>query len=502
MLKDKKKLIIIIASAAGALAVLLIVLFATGVFGKKAVNVYPVSAFAMDGMIWQTDESSGYVRVEGIQNVELSTTQIVNEIYVSPGQHVEAGDAILSYDTTLSDLALERSALDISKAELALNRAYGQLSYLNSLSPSSDVLIEPDNSWIKYDPVATPYLLKGTGTQTDPMFYMVDDSNVFDNAFFSGIIPPGAGETYIVFLTRKNNAVNAPIQKSFSLIIYPKDGGYAFKPFDAFIPADIEKYDKPADPYYEHTGSEYNAEELARLRARAAHDVRECEIRLQRTKLDHQKKLVEKSDNVVRATTAGTVNIVRDPGAALSQSKPVVEIASGGGYFVDLNVSEFKLKEIHKGDKVTITSYSTGKECEGTIASISKIPSAAKDETSFSDNPNVSYYPYTVFVPPGAYLSAGDYVRAQVSSEDGEKDSLYLEKMFVLREKGKSYIYIQDENGKLKKKEIKTGRMLLGNLILIKDGLSGSDLIAFPYGKDLKDGAPCREMSPESLYEN
>ena len=48
---------------------------------------------------------------------------------------------------------------------------------------------------------------------------------------------------------------------------------------------------------------------------------------------------------------------------------------------------------------------------------------------------------------------------------------------------------IEDENEKLKKQEVTTGKTIYGSYIEIKTGLSEADYIAFPYGKGLKDGA-------------
>ena len=45
-----------------------------------------------------------------------------------------------------------------------------------------------------------------------------------------------------------------------------------------------------------------------------------------------------------------------------------------------------------------------------------------------------------------------------------------------------------DENGRLKKQYVKTGRIIYGSEIEIKSGLSESDKICFPYGKSIKEG--------------
>ena len=56
-------------------------------------------------------------------------------------------------------------------------------------------------------------------------------------------------------------------------------------------------------------------------------------------------------------------------------------------------------------------------------------------------------------------------------------------------EDGKSYCMIADENGRLKKQYVVTGRTVYGSAVEIKSGLTEEDMIAFPYGKDVVEGA-------------
>ena len=95
-MKNKKRLLIIIIAAVLVIAIALILIFKP--FSRKTVNVYPVSDLLMVDMFEDSGAMEGSVRSEGIQKVFVSDTQKVNEIYVQKGQHVEVGDALLSYD--------------------------------------------------------------------------------------------------------------------------------------------------------------------------------------------------------------------------------------------------------------------------------------------------------------------------------------------------------------------------------------------------------------------
>ena len=73
-------------------------------------------------------------------------------------------------------------------------------------------------------------------------------------------------------------------------------------------------------------------------------------------------------------------------------------------------------------------------------------------------------------------------------------------KAFILQENGKSYVYVRNEDERLEKREITTGRDLWGWQLEITSGLSLEDYVAFPYGKTVTDGAKTEEGSPEDLY--
>ena len=61
-------------------------------------------------------------------------------------------------------------------------------------------------------------------------------------------------------------------------------------------------------------------------------------------------------------------------------------------------------------------------------------------------------------------------------------------------------ITVRDENNKLRKQYIVTGTLSdTGYEVL--DGLSESDWIAFPYGKNVKEGAKTREATIGELYD-
>ena len=101
-----------------AVAVLLVVAVGVGIiFGMRgsgeAVNVYPFQYLGMTEYWGDSQESYGPVTTDKIQTVFLSETQTVTEIKVAQGDMVKKGDLLMTFDTTLTDISLERKRLDV-----------------------------------------------------------------------------------------------------------------------------------------------------------------------------------------------------------------------------------------------------------------------------------------------------------------------------------------------------------------------------------------------------
>ncbi len=229
--------------------------------------------------------------------------------------------------------------------------------------------------------------------------------------------------------------------------------------------------------------------------------IKETEVSNKLAKLSLEKKIKELGDGNVYAEFDGTVKAVRDPDEAYNNSEPVVELSGGGGYYITGALSEMDLGSVQVGDTVQVSSWMTGTSCEGTIVSIDDYPTA--NGSSWGDgNTNVSYYPFKVFVTEDANLQAGDYVELQYqkAATADESTGLYIDSMFVREDNGKSYVMVRGEDSKLEKRWVQTGRNLWGSYTQIRGGLSAEDYIAFPYGRDVTEGASTVEATADQLY--
>ena len=169
MLKKKRWLLAgIIALAAIALLVLVLLLVKNG--RSKQINVYAVSDFSMDQYWGSESETYGAVYLDKIQTVYISDTQKISEVYVKEGQSVKAGDKLLAYDTTLTDIALQKAQITLEKSKAQLESAKRELQKLNTLTPHSSVLVTPNNPQPVLTPQTTPKRISGSGTEDDPYY--------------------------------------------------------------------------------------------------------------------------------------------------------------------------------------------------------------------------------------------------------------------------------------------------------------------------------------------
>lgn len=210
------------------------------------------------------------------------------------------------------------------------------------------------------------------------------------------------------------------------------------------------------------------------------------------------KQLKKKMDNgIITSTVNGTVKAVLDEETAKLEGSPLITVTGEEGFYITGSVAETALDKIEKGMSVTVTSWNNGMSYDATVTGISNTPAAYN---YYSNNPNMSYYPFTAVIKGDAELMNGEGVDLSVEGMDSPSysDTLYLDQAFVREENNRYYVYKKGEDGRLTKQYIEAGKILYGS-IEIRSGLEMDDEIAFPYGRDVKEGA--KTEPTDTLYD-
>ncbi len=245
-------------------------------------------------------------------------------------------------------------------------------------------------------------------------------------------------------------------------------------------------------------GSGYTSAQIAEMRAEQEEKIKNLTLEVKMADAEYQIMLKEVGDGFIYAEFDGEVVALISQEEAKDSKLPILKLSGGGGFYIEGSVSELEKDNLEIGQEVTINDWSTGGMYTGTVKSIGDFPSQGNGWNGMG-NPNATYYPFTVFVGEEADLQAGAYVSIQYSTAEST-NGIYLEKAFLRTEQGTSYVYVQGADGRLEKHYVTTGKSLWGSYTEILSGLTPEDLIAFPYGKHVREGAPTEESDIASLY--
>lgn len=358
----------------------------------------------------------------------------------------------------------------------------------------------------------------------------IDEAKLGEILSNLGVTPAGdvltAVDTYVVLVQRHGDKVGGYVESTWGMVImdrYTADNNEVDPPTQAsksvsfrllnnlpdfvdterkYDSKEIQDTERKLAIAQELLDTSMTQLELNKAILEKAQAVKEQEVNLKVAKLKLDKKLAELGDGNVYAEFDGTVKAVRDPDEAYNNSEAVVELSGGGGYYVTGTLSEMDLGSVQVGDSVSISSWMTGAACEGTIVSIDDYPTS--NGNNWGDgNSNVSYYPFKVFVTEDANLQPNDYVDIQYQKDTSAEESgssLYLQSMFIRTDNGKSYVMARGEDGRLEQRWVQTGRDLWGSYTQIRGGLTIDDYVAFPYGRDVVEGAHTQEATTDQLY--
>jgi hypothetical protein len=243
--------------------------------------------------------------------------------------------------------------------------------------------------------------------------------------------------------------------------------------------------DTPPTPYKPHRNGMSKAERQAYVE-QLTQQLRDSELQYRQLCHDIERLLTETSQNgTVYSTFDGVVTTLNRDARS---GEPLLEVRGGTGKSViRCLLGETELDKYPLGSELTGFSYDIGENVTAVVTFIGNMP--VTENYSNGGNPNSSGYVMLLEVQGDVELPLYSYVEFTSYEPLSKTGAIYLYEAFVREIDGQDCIFIV-RDGFLKKVQVHTGRRTMEYIELVGSELTRDDLIAFPYGKNIRDGAP------------
>ena len=593
----KNKLWIPITAAVLALAVIAGALLIPKL-PKEEAAVFPVTMVGYTDFYSGTIESYGMVTTDKVQTLYISSTQTVTEILVYPGQEVKKGDVLFTYDTTLSDLAVQRKDLANKQLEVQLKTAQAELTALKKMKPivykpgsgSTTTKTDYTKSPTDKNKLDTVYSTKTSGTsKLNPLYVWLSTTTQVDDAMIEYLFTQATGTPstiYVVFqMTAGNQAgkeftshTGVSFKRTYETVpteptmptvpsesTEPSAPSESTEPSESTAPSESteptestapsesteptestapsesteptestapSESTEPSEPAPEEPADEptpaqerivhytmsfftppsapkedngtvqwndgYTSAELTAMKKEKEAEIKQLQFDIKMGKAELKIMQKEAADGKIAAEFNGVVSDILEPAQALETGEPLMKVTGGGGYYVEGTVSELALDTVQVGQSVTVNSWDTGAVYTGRVVEIGSYP--AENQDYYYGSSNVSFYPYKVFIDESADLMEGYYVSLTIQSEEAAAGTLYLQNAFLRSEGNRTYVFVRNADGLLEKRYLECGVSTDGYMTPVYAGITEEDYVAFPYGKEITEGAPTFEGTDQDLY--
>lgn len=276
----KKKLIV-----AGIVAGI-ILLTGAAVYGVKKSNEKKVTVVSVQEMMgfgggMDNTSMSGNITSDVSQDIYLSDSQVVDEIFVEEGQTVKEGDKLISYDMTLVNLDMEMKKLDREGIELNIKKAQREITKLKNTKPAADPggigdpgfedpgledpgmdePMEPEEPTEEPSPAleelnqdSEPYM--GSGTQEDPYHFLCSQKGVVLGSFLNRMAEE---KCFFVIEVREGDLSNGALMKIWGQQI--TDENFHVEP-EMKYQVDLGKYEEEEEIVHPQAFSELTAQDV------------------------------------------------------------------------------------------------------------------------------------------------------------------------------------------------------------------------------------------------
>lgn len=482
---------------------------------KKTAKVVLASSVGQTEYWMDNVESYGQVTSDKSQMGYLPKHAEVLSLNVKEGDHVEAGDVILSVKNDKKDINSKR--LEIEKATQALNVEKIKLDRLLKTKPAPTYVYSQDvyktltfiqskkykvaaEDGFDYDRTQSHYD-KDKDIVAEEFFDAEGKSTGMTAYRKSGVMDSDNKQKLDAITLTEDEAKYIREQASEG-ILYTEDVEGSSEYIRSTTYFDAETSAVVGEIVYTPTGevesekkqpTGMNAQELQDAIADEEATIKQQDLALRKLQYEYETIENTSSEGAVLAKVSGTVSKLQSIDN-YNTNQPFFVINATDDYYITGAIGEFYLDQINIGDTVSINCWDNGKSADAVVTYVSDTPS--KDSTGFfgGGNSNISNYEFKASFDRNSGIDIGAAVDITfASNEEGEK-GLYLPTYLVKKDATGSYVMKMNKKGLLKKKYVTVGKTVYGSMIQIKKGVSVEDYLAFPYGTGSKEGIKCEKV--------
>ncbi|WP_346698428.1 hypothetical protein [Catenibacillus scindens] len=240
-------------------------------------------------------------------------------------------------------------------------------------------------------------------------------------------------------------------------------------------------------------GISYTAEEIQEMLKAKQLELSRLQTQKRQAQLDLAKLQTQLENATVTSIVNGVVTQMSELNENTNTSDPFMVINSTEGLYLTGAINELDLGTLTVGQTISAMSWNTGASFDAVIKEVSPYPTTSAD--SYGQNPNSSSYPFIALISdPPEGLMENENVEITTGNNsminpDMTGQNLYLSKAYIRTEdNGENCVFAANSEGRLERRVVVTGKVL-GSYIEITNGaVTESDYLAFPYGKNIKEG--------------
>jgi len=270
-------------------------------------------------------------------------------------------------------------------------------------------------------------------------------------------------------------------------MLLPDDEGNEDFDFDEeWLDDGIWGEDSESDDYL------YTAQELAAMIQKQQSKIKTLEFSKKSADLAYESALKKQDDGMERSLIDGVVTELHtDLTDKEAETKPYLVIQGSGGLQVQGTVSEWNLPKLQIGTEMNVMSYDTGDSFTVKVTEIEDVP-VTDSSAPYNENPNNSMYRFQAETEEQYDIAVGSWLSLSFV-EETSSSYFYLPLQYVREENGQYYVMKANDQNRLVKQPVQTGKIRYGAEIEIKSGVEETDRICFPYGKDVKEGVRTKD---------